>query len=92
MRFSVPLMLCVTQPKFDDLLDRIRNYQKDGRTKLKASLQNQEDNLLQTTLDAKIKIAENQEDEMREANMRVRKQKTILVEEQVFCEKLRLGV
>ena len=75
---------------FGDLLDRIRNYQKDGKTKLKASLQNQDDNLLQTTLDAKKKIAENQEDEMREANMRVRK--TILVEEQVFCEKLRLEI
>ena len=73
---------------FDALLEKVRSYQKDGKRKLRDSSQQHDDELLQTTLDAKNAIAESQTEERKEANVRVRD--AISVEEEVFCEKLAL--
>ena len=76
--------------EFGDLLEKLRRYQKDGKAKLKTSLQQQEDDLLKTTLEAKNTIAASQAEERKEANVRVRD--TISVEEQVFREKLKVEI
>ena len=76
--------------EFGDLLEKLRRYQKDWKAKLKTSLQQQEDDLLKTTLDAKNTIAESQAEERKEANVRVRD--SISVEEQVFREKLKVEI
>ena len=73
---------------FDALLEKVRSYQKDGKRKLRNSSQQQDEELLQATWDAKNAIAESQAEERKEANVRVRD--TIFVEEEVFREKLAL--
>ena len=80
---------------FAEVLAKIRTYQKDGKTKMKTCSKKDGDEspnsslaqkLLETTLAAKNKVEEEQVDERKEANMRVRK--SILVEEEVFRDKL----
>ena len=71
---------------FDQILEKIRKYQKDGKVKLRTFSKKQDDDLLSTTLAAKKTIEEEQVNERKEANLTVRN--SILIEEQVFREKL----
>ena len=72
--------------EFDAILAKIRKYQKDAKTFLKTIPKNQED-LLATT---KIKLDEDKERHRLENVSMVRN--SVLVEESVFCEKLRMKV
>ena len=78
--------------EFDTLLGNIRKYQKDGKVKLKSILKSQNDSLATNDLLATTRIQLDEEKEKERLDNETRVRKSILVEEEVFQEKLKMEI